>query len=150
MTNQTSNRPKTGFAWLISCVVIVLLIVALARQSKRAPDSDNLISLRAFAGQDATPPAATRYVTKIRRPEGPPVIQLTQADPHGRTGNIACSTCHSVRPASFANRTPADLDEFHQQMPMVHEIRWLLENKRVYVLKEELGTEPAFFYFFDK
>lgn len=30
------------------------------------------------------------------------------------------------------------------------EIRWLLENKRVYVLKEELGTKPAFFYFFDK
>ena len=30
------------------------------------------------------------------------------------------------------------------------EIRWLLENKRVYVLKEELGTKPAFFYYCDK
>jgi len=29
------------------------------------------------------------------------------------------------------------------------EIRWLLKNKRVYVLKEELGTKPAFFYYFD-
>jgi Fe-S-cluster-containing dehydrogenase component len=29
-------------------------------------------------------------------------------------------------------------------------IRWVLENKRVYVLKEELGTRPRFFYFFDK
>lgn len=29
------------------------------------------------------------------------------------------------------------------------EIRWVLENKRVFVLKEELGTEPRFFYFFD-
>jgi Fe-S-cluster-containing dehydrogenase component len=29
------------------------------------------------------------------------------------------------------------------------EIRWVLENKRVYVLKEELGTKPRFFYFFD-
>ena len=28
-------------------------------------------------------------------------------------------------------------------------IRWLLENKRVYILKEELGTKPAFFYYFD-
>ncbi|OUT61822.1 MAG: 4Fe-4S ferredoxin [Rhodopirellula sp. TMED11] len=28
-------------------------------------------------------------------------------------------------------------------------IRWILENKRVYVLKEELGTKPAFFYYFD-
>jgi Fe-S-cluster-containing dehydrogenase component len=30
------------------------------------------------------------------------------------------------------------------------EIRWVLENKRVYVLKEELGTQPSFFYFFDE
>ena len=29
-------------------------------------------------------------------------------------------------------------------------IRWVLENKRVFVLKEELGTQPRFFYFFDK
>jgi molybdopterin-containing oxidoreductase family iron-sulfur binding subunit len=29
------------------------------------------------------------------------------------------------------------------------EIRWVLENKRVFVLKEELGTRPRFFYFFD-
>lgn len=30
------------------------------------------------------------------------------------------------------------------------EIRWVLANKRIYVLKEELGTRPRFFYFFDK
>ena len=30
------------------------------------------------------------------------------------------------------------------------EIRWVLANKRVFVLKEELGTRPRFFYFFDK
>ncbi|MCA9148531.1 MAG: 4Fe-4S dicluster domain-containing protein [Planctomycetales bacterium] len=30
------------------------------------------------------------------------------------------------------------------------EIRWLLKNKRVFVLKEELGTKPAFFYFFNE
>jgi len=29
-------------------------------------------------------------------------------------------------------------------------IRWVLENKRVFVLKQELGTRPRFFYFFDK
>lgn len=29
-------------------------------------------------------------------------------------------------------------------------IRWVLDNKRVFVLKEELGTKPSFFYFFDK
>jgi len=30
------------------------------------------------------------------------------------------------------------------------DIRWVLANKRVFVLKEELGTRPSFFYFFDK
>ncbi|MEY3211811.1 MAG: hypothetical protein RIT28_2292, partial [Pseudomonadota bacterium] len=30
------------------------------------------------------------------------------------------------------------------------EIRWVLENKRTFVLKEDLGTRPRFFYFFDK
>jgi molybdopterin-containing oxidoreductase family iron-sulfur binding subunit len=30
------------------------------------------------------------------------------------------------------------------------EIRWVLENKRVFVLKEDLGTAPSFFYFFDE
>jgi molybdopterin-containing oxidoreductase family iron-sulfur binding subunit len=30
------------------------------------------------------------------------------------------------------------------------EIRWVIENKRVFVLKEELGTDPRFFYFFDE
>ena len=29
------------------------------------------------------------------------------------------------------------------------DIRWVLNNKRVFVLKEELGTKPRFFYFFD-
>ena len=30
------------------------------------------------------------------------------------------------------------------------DIRWVLQHKRVFVLKEDLGTLPRFFYFFDK
>jgi Fe-S-cluster-containing dehydrogenase component len=30
------------------------------------------------------------------------------------------------------------------------EIRWVLANKRVFILKEELGTRPRFFYYFDE
>ena len=30
------------------------------------------------------------------------------------------------------------------------EIRWVIENKRTFVLKEELGTKPRFFYYFDE
>jgi molybdopterin-containing oxidoreductase family iron-sulfur binding subunit len=28
------------------------------------------------------------------------------------------------------------------------EIRYILENKRVYILKEEVNTKPRFYYFF--
>ncbi len=30
------------------------------------------------------------------------------------------------------------------------EVRWVLENKRVFILKEDQGTQPRFFYFFDE
>ena len=30
------------------------------------------------------------------------------------------------------------------------EINYVLKNKRVYILKEEVGTRPKFYYFFDK
>ena len=64
--------------------------------------------------------SAPRFTTTINRPSGPPTIKLQSPDPQGRMGEIACSTCHSVREANFANRTPADLDQFHQDMPMDH------------------------------
>ncbi len=61
-----------------------------------------------------------RFSVTVRRPVGPPSIELTTADPQGRVGAIACTTCHSVREPNFENRTPADLDEFHLKMPMLH------------------------------
>ena len=43
------------------------------------------------------------------------------------------------------------IEGFSSLMKTVPEsnIRWILENKRVLILKEELGTKPAFFYYFD-
>jgi hypothetical protein len=61
-----------------------------------------------------------KFAVNIRRPEGPPVIELTRADPQGRVGKISCSTCHSVRDPNFDNRSPKDLDQFHQDMPIAH------------------------------
>ncbi|MGB7345550.1 MAG: hypothetical protein WBD20_15155 [Pirellulaceae bacterium] len=63
---------------------------------------------------------ATTFTTTIRRPAGPPTIQLEQADPQGRKGSIACSTCHSVRDPDYTTKTPADLDQFHQNMQIAH------------------------------
>jgi Fe-S-cluster-containing dehydrogenase component len=65
-----------------------------------------------------------------------------------------CTFClHRVR----EGRLPACLEAcptgarvFGNLLDPKSEIRWVLENKRVFVLKEELGTKPSFFYFFDK
>jgi Fe-S-cluster-containing dehydrogenase component len=65
-----------------------------------------------------------------------------------------CTFClHRVR----EGRLPACLEAcptgarvFGNVLDPTSEIRWVLDNKRVFVLKEELGTKPRFFYFFDK
>jgi Fe-S-cluster-containing dehydrogenase component len=65
-----------------------------------------------------------------------------------------CTFClHRTR----AGRLPACLEAcptgarvFGNLADPESDIRWVLANKRVFVLKEELGTEPRFFYFFDK
>jgi molybdopterin-containing oxidoreductase family iron-sulfur binding subunit len=58
---------------------------------------------------------------------------------------------------SRAGRLPACLEScptgarvFGNLLDPESEIRWVLSNKRVFVLKEELGTKPSFFYFFDE
>ncbi len=64
-----------------------------------------------------------------------------------------CTFClHRTR----AGRLPACLEAcptgarvFGNLLDPDSEIRWVLANKRVFVLKEELGTRPRFFYFFD-
>ncbi len=45
---------------------------------------------------------------------------------------------------------PTGARVFGNLLDPASEIRWVLEHKRVYVLKEELGTRPRFFYFFDE
>jgi Fe-S-cluster-containing dehydrogenase component len=65
-----------------------------------------------------------------------------------------CTFClHRVR----EGRLPACLEAcptgarvFGNVLDPDSEIRWVIDNKRVFVLKEELGTKPRFFYFFDK
>lgn len=64
-----------------------------------------------------------------------------------------CTFClHRVR----QGRLPACLEAcptgarvFGNLLDPDSDIRWVLEHKRVFVLKEDLGTHPRFFYFFD-
>jgi Fe-S-cluster-containing dehydrogenase component len=64
--------------------------------------------------------------------------------------------CHFCLHRTREGRLPACLEAcptgarvFGNLLDPDSEIRWVLANKRVFVLKEELGTKPRFFYFFD-
>ncbi|MFG0331312.1 MAG: 4Fe-4S dicluster domain-containing protein [Phycisphaerales bacterium] len=64
--------------------------------------------------------------------------------------------CHYCLHRTRRGRLPACLEAcptgarvFGNILDPDSEVRWILENKRVFVLKEELGTKPSFFYFFD-
>ena len=67
---------------------------------------------------------------------GKPVV-FTIADEEGRTAEIGQLTS-ATGARVFGDMTDPD-----------SEIRWVLANKRVFILKEDLGTLPRFFYFFD-
>jgi Fe-S-cluster-containing dehydrogenase component len=64
--------------------------------------------------------------------------------------------CHFCLHRTRQGRLPACLEAcptgarvFGNLLDPESDIRWVLSNKRVFVLKEELGTRPRFFYFFD-
>jgi Fe-S-cluster-containing dehydrogenase component len=64
--------------------------------------------------------------------------------------------CHFCLHRTREGKNPACMDAcptgarvFGNLLDPDSEIRWILANKRVFVLKEELGTKPCLFYFFD-
>lgn len=64
--------------------------------------------------------------------------------------------CHFCLHRTREGRLPACLEAcptgariFGNLLDPNSEIRWVLANKRCFVLKEELGTKPTLFYFFD-
>ena len=64
--------------------------------------------------------------------------------------------CHFCLHRTREGRAPACLEDcstgarvFGDLNDPDSDINWVLKNNRVFVLKEELGTQPNFFYFFD-
>lgn len=121
---ERNKRSLPSFTWSIACVAIVLLTVAVSvyRSPAPAPLIETLVKSNAVpaAADEASMQAnPARFATTIRRPAGPPVIELETADPQGRVGKVSCSTCHSVREPDFKN-TAVELDQFHQNMQFAH------------------------------
>jgi molybdopterin-containing oxidoreductase family iron-sulfur binding subunit len=65
-----------------------------------------------------------------------------------------CTFClHRTRAGKYPaclEVCPTGARVFGNLLDLQSEIRYVLEHKRVYVLKEEVGTRPRFYYFFDK
>lgn len=79
------------------------------------------------------------YLSNRIRPQGV-VEKCTFCLHRTRKGRLpACLEACPTGARVFGNLLDPDSD-----------IRWVIENKRVFVLKEQLGTRPRFFYFFDK
>ncbi len=134
MVDGNSDR-MSSLPWLLGSLALILLTVATGigglpsgafREDGTPVPADASPPGKPESGAISTDTIGsragdgTRFVTTIRRPSGPPLIELSQADRQGHVGRVACSTCHSVRSPDYANRTPADLDQFHQQLPLSH------------------------------
>ncbi len=70
--------------------------------------------------QVEAPSKQSKFQIIIRKPDGPPRIDLGMIDSNGEPVTGACSTCHTTRPADQANRSVADLTEFHQELTFTH------------------------------
>jgi Doubled CXXCH motif (Paired_CXXCH_1) len=107
---------------VIVCVVAALLIPRQTADVSEAHITSNPSGTGSLASTDQQPStdSKARHSVIIRKPTGPPTVRLTSTDPLQRSAEVACSTCHSVRPPNHDNRTSATLDEFHQGLEFAH------------------------------
>ncbi|MCA9217077.1 MAG: hypothetical protein KDB27_28610, partial [Planctomycetales bacterium] len=127
MTRRNLRRASVN-AWTVAWLLLICLIVVVGfRDWSGTVDADSnaahsLVPLGSHEVEprEPVPPSADKYLVTIRRPSGPPSIELKNPDSLGRTGRVACSTCHSIREPNPDNRQPSDLKQFHQDMTLSH------------------------------
>lgn len=118
------KRISNLFSAGLLCVVGAMVAVTITMYGKRADTHATNVQASTTA-HDAQSEAASDEASKlfpvlVRKPDGPPRIELAGVDPQGRSGSVACSTCHAVRPANLENVSANTLDEFHQGMTFNH------------------------------
>ncbi|QDS98792.1 hypothetical protein [Adhaeretor mobilis] len=94
---------------------------ALASDSPQDGGVPQRDSHQATSSGKAQPQATPhKFPVTIRKPSGPPRLDLGAVDSQGKPVTVACSTCHTTRPSNLAIRSPTDLKEFHQSMEFAH------------------------------
>ena len=106
-----------GSLLIVGVLIFGDFLPTLAKASPDLPVSS--YSSQTVSEGSGSPPKK-KYEVTIRRPSGTLRLDLGIVDSSGRPVTAACSTCHSNRPTNFENRTPADLDEFHQNLGFAH------------------------------
>ncbi len=99
-------------AAILAVGAVAVLALALIVAAEPPPLSS------VVTASSATAPALHAVV--VRKPAGPPRVQTGIDAIDGRSGTIACGTCHTTRLPDLTNRTGADLDQFHQGLAVAH------------------------------
>lgn len=121
-------------AWGLLAIVLLAGCVAWAIRTSTAStatsthsqaDKDNPLlteqeALQSTSSKVTSKATAGKHEVIIRRPAGPPRVDLGLRDAAGQPVTAACSTCHTTRPANHENRSLSDLDEFHQTLNFAH------------------------------
>jgi hypothetical protein len=124
MLHDIVRRGRRQWWWaglFAACIAItVSCLIGVAQESPAVHATGNASTTSDTPSPKESPAKAARHATTIRRPSGPPTVKLLQADPQGRVGEVSCVTCHAGREPDLANRRPADLEVFHQNMKFTH------------------------------
>lgn len=93
-----------------------------------------------------------RAEDSARRAEPRHQLPVEPAAVQGRRGEVhVLSAPHARRPpARLPGGVPTGARKFGNVLDPDSEISQILQTKRVFVLKEEIGTLPRFFYYFDE
>ncbi len=123
---RIANRLLSGVVCLAFAMVAFETVRPRLRDDSHSPRDETAhfahtnIGGPADSSQDISSPGPTPFSVLINKPAGPPRIELAGTDPQGRTGSVACSTCHAIRQPNYANVSATTLDEFHQGMTFSH------------------------------
>ena len=123
---RLANLVFAGALGVVALMVVVSMATSDNTDTSYATDEPISVgelaaaSVESFAVDPVHGGPSKLYQVEIHQPDGPPLVELAGSDPQGRSGKVACSTCHSVRPPNPENKTTASLDEFHQGMQFSH------------------------------
>ncbi len=125
--DKTARRMRSGVSLLVilaSCalgMVILSISVLWVQSGLRSANESAVIQPKPPThGPEVDSAGIAKHKVTIHQPSGPPRVDIGLSSMHGEKLSVACSTCHTTREPNIANRSTADLDEFHKGMRFSH------------------------------